>query len=179
MKTIYEKAKFMRKTFAIYVAAITMLLFHSLTWAGIRDDEVAVVKVYKEISASQVIYTYSVTNKGDRPITGLTIGHDYYRGHTELTGTYPRQVLAPNMWSSRIVRLEESNQYEVSWDIDSPNAAILPGQTVAGFRIITTQDNPLFTSSNWTVIVDGPPINASSRLQFVQGPAPNIDTVPP
>jgi hypothetical protein len=173
------KVKVMSKMLPTYVAAMSLLLFHSLTWAGMRDDEVAAVKVYKEVSASQVVYTYAVTNKGDCPIIGLTVGFDHYRGHTELTGSHPRQLSTPNQWSGRVVTLEESDQYEVSWDIDAPSAAILPGQTIAGFQIIAAQDSSLFTTSNWTVIVDGPPVNASSRLQFVQGPAPNIDTIPP
>ena len=163
----------------IYATAITVLLVHGLSLAGVRDLETALVKVYKEVSPSQIVYTYSVTNKGDRPIIGLTIGHDYYRGHTELTGAYPRQIFAPSLWSGRVVTLEESNQYEISWDISVPSAAILPGQTVAGFQIVTSQDSSLFTSASWTVIVDGPPVNASSTLQFVSGPAPNVDTVPP
>jgi hypothetical protein len=165
----------MTKLFAILAAAMTPLLVQGLSWAGVRDLETAVVKVYKEASGGQFIYTYAVTNKGDRSIIGLTVGHDFYRGYTELTGSHPRQVLSPGMWSSRVVTLEESNQYEVSWDIEAPSAAIQPGQTAMGFRIITTQDSSLFTTSNWTVIVDGPPVNASHRLELVQGPAPNID----
>jgi hypothetical protein len=176
---IYVKVRMMRKLLAISAAAISMLLVHGLSWAGVRDLETAVVKVYKEASGGQFIYTYAVTNKGDLPIIGLTVGHDFYRGHTELTGAHPAQIQSPNMWSSRLVTLEESNRYEVSWDIDAPTAAIQPGQTVAGFRIITAQDSPLFTSSSWTVIVDGPPVNASHRLEIAQGPAPNVDTIPP
>lgn len=160
-------------------AAGIALLLHGVTWAGVRDDEAAAVKVFKEVSANQVVYTYSVTNKGDRPIIGLTVGHDYYRGDTQLAGAHPTQILSPTTWAGRVVALEESDNYEVSWDIAVPTAAILPGKTMTGFRIIAAKDNPRFTSSNWTVIVDGPPSNASSALQLVQGPAPNVDTVPP
>lgn len=168
----------MRKIFTVCVAGIVILL-HGLASAGVRDDETAAVKVFKEFSANQVVYTYSVTNKGDRPIIGFTVGFDYYRGDSQLAGAHPSQILSPQAWSGRVVSLEESDKYEVSWDIAAPTAAILPGKTMTGFRIIAAQDNPRFTSSNWTVIVDGPPSNASSALQLAQGPAPNIDTVPP
>lgn len=168
----------MRKMMTVCAAGIALLL-HGVTWAGVRDDEAAAVKVFKEVSENQVVYTYSVTNKGDRPIIGLTVGHDYYRGDTQLAGAHPSQILSPTTWAGRVVALEESDNYEVSWDIAAPTAAILPGKTMTGFRIIAAKDNPRFTSSNWTVIVDGPPGNASSALQLVQGPAPNVDTVPP
>ncbi|HEY0491460.1 MAG TPA: hypothetical protein VGD30_18265 [Telluria sp.] len=177
VKSIHEVSN-MRKIFTVCAVGVAMLL-HGLAWAGVRDDEAAAVQVYKEVSANQVVYTYSVTNRGDRPIIGLTVGFDYYRGDTQLAGAHPSQILSPYAWSGRVVSLEESDNYEVSWDIAAATGAILPGKTMTGFRIIAAQDNPRFTSSNWTVIVDGPPSNASSALQFVQGPAPNVDTVPP
>lgn len=147
-----------------------MLLVQDVCWAGARDLKTAVVKVHKEASGSQFIYAYAVINNGDRPIIGLTVGHDYYRGQSELTGPHPSLIVSLHGWSSRVVILEESDRHEVRWDIETPNAAILPGQTATGFRIMAAQDRPQFTTSHWTVIMDGPPGNASHRLELAHDP---------
>jgi hypothetical protein len=169
----------MKNIFIRLSLTLIVIFNQQLAWSGMRDLETAQVAVYKEISSGKVIYTYAVTNKGNRPIIGLTIGHDFYKGNTELRGPYPNQILSPNKWAGRVVSLEESDRFEISWDIEDSSAAIPPGKTLNSFRIITSEDSPLFTSSNWTVIVDGPPVNASSQLIVGTGPSPNLDTTPP
>ncbi len=75
--------------------------------------------------------------------------------------------------------LEESDKYSVHWDITNHSASIKPGQTLSGFKIVMAREDTRLTSSNWTVIVDGPPASASSPLLLVEGPSPSIDSVPP
>lgn len=155
------------------------VLFSLACFAGPRDDAVAVVKAYKQVNASDVTYTYAVTNRGDLPLLSFTVGFDYYRGNPELSGAHPAAVLSPGQWQGQVVSLEESDRYEVRWDITAAAGSIKPGQTLSGFRIVLPRDDVRFGNSKWTVTVDGPPTHASSGLQLVQGPPPSLDTVPP
>jgi hypothetical protein len=142
--------------------------------AGPRDDEVAAVSVYKQATANQVVYTYTVTNKGERPITALSIGFDFYRGVPDLSGNVPTQLDSPAGWTARAITVEESDTYELRWE--NPQAPILPGQTVSGFSVTVPGEDPRFATSHWTVLVDGPPVHASALLQASSAP---VDTVPP
>ena len=151
----------------------------SLGHAGPRDDEVATVKVYKEASASSVTYTYSVTNHSEYSLTGVTVGFDYYRGNPVLSGTHPQQIIVPSQSEGYVESLEESDKYSVHWEITNPSASIKPGQTLSGFKIVMAREDTRLTSSNWTVLVDGPPASASSPLLLVEGPSASIDSVPP
>lgn len=167
----------MLKFFLKFTATMTLLLVHLMSTAGQRDDDIAVVKVYKEIRGSQYVYTYEVTNRGTTPIISFSVGFDYYRGDSQLSGSLPSLIRSPQLWEGGVVALESSDRYEVSWDISLPGNGIVGGGTAAGFQIITDRDEPKFTNASWTVIIVGAPTRASSRLQFVQGPAP--DTLPP
>lgn len=175
----FDRIEKMMKRLFVYTFTSLLLFVLSSVYAGVRDDEVASVKVYKEIFPSKVVYTYEVTNNGSLPLIGFTVGFDYYRGNPELSGVHPLQVISPAFWISRVVSLEESDRYEVSWDINDRLARINPGQTLVGFKIEMAQHDLRFTSSHWSVIVDGPPSNVSSTLQLVQGLPPATDTIPP
>jgi hypothetical protein len=142
--------------------------------AGPRDDEIAAVSVYKQVLTQQVVYTYTVTNKGDRPITALSVGFDFYRGVADLSGTVPTQLGSPAGWSARGITVEESDAYELRWE--NPQAPIEPGQTVSGFSVTVPAEDARFVQSHWTVLVDGPPVHASSVLQPSAAP---VDTIPP
>lgn len=163
------------KSFALCVFMAASSFGH----AGPRDDAVATVKVYKEASASAVTYTYSVTNRSEFPLTQVWIGYDYYRGNSELSGLDPQQIIVPSGWEGYVVSLEESDKYYVNWNIENHTASLKPGQTLSGFKIVMPRDDTRLASSNWTVIVSGPPASASSRLILVEGPTPSTDSVPP
>jgi hypothetical protein len=178
MKTHHALRSFMNRS-VNSLALCIVFATGSLGHAGPRDDEVATVKVYKEASASSVTYTYSVTNHSEYPLTGVTIGFDYYRGNPELSGTRPQQIIVPSQWEGYVVSLEESDKYSVHWEITNHSASIQPGQTVSGFKIVMAREDPRLTTSNWTVIVNGPPASASSPLLLVEGPSPSIDSVAP
>jgi hypothetical protein len=161
-------------------AAVTFFVALTSSFAamgGPRDDQVATVTVYKQVLPSSVTYTYSVTNNGEYPITGVSIGFDYYHGTSELGGTLPINALrAPTSWTGRIITLEESANFELRWETISQNA-LLPGQTITGFRVTLPQEDQRYVNSHWTVIVQGSPTFASSLLQQVA--TPPLDTVPP
>jgi hypothetical protein len=140
--------------------------------AGPRDDAIASVTVYKEVSPQEVQYTYTVTNKGDRPITSLRVGYKYY-GISELVGDHPQQIQSPCSWAGGVITLEESDQYEVNWE--SGQAPILPGQTLTGFRVTMPTEDDRFMRSHWTV--NGPAVQASAMLQPIANPG--SDTIPP
>ncbi|MFL6674183.1 MAG: hypothetical protein ACJ8LG_12950 [Massilia sp.] len=132
--------------------------------AGPRDDEVAAVSVSKQVLPQQVVYTYTVTNKGDRPITALSVGFDFYRGAFDLSGKVPARLGSPAGWSARSITVEESDAYELRWE--NPQAPIQPGQTVGGFSVTVPAEDARFAQSHWTVLVDGPPVHASSTVTY-------------
>lgn len=146
--------------------------------AGVRDDEVALVTVSKEVRADGVMFTYAVTNRGSRPIIGLSVGYDFYRGNVQLAGVWPTRLDAPPSWTATTVSLEQSDRFEMQWEIDQSGGGIQPGQSIALFRALVPADDAMYTNSQWTIIVDGPPLHASSRLSVVQGPGTG-DTVAP
>lgn len=148
-------------------------------FAGSRDDAIATVKVQKEISGLQVTYIYSITNNSEFPLISFTVGFDHYRGNPELSGPHPKLVKSPAEWDGYVVSLEESEKYEVRWDIRTTSASIKPGQTLRGFAVIPATDDPRLGNSSWTITLEGPPGQASSQLQLVQGPPTASDTVPP
>lgn len=166
----------MNKSIFRSVLSLLILLFHTVSLAGPRDDAMAEVTVYKEVTPSGVIYNYSVRNKSDVPIIGLTVGFDYYSGHSELTGADPINIGAPTNWSGRVISLEESDRYEINWEIKEPGARLEPGQTLSGFQITAAQNNPILASGHWTLNLDRAPVNISSRLRLVEG---SRDTIPP
>jgi hypothetical protein len=171
----------MRKKLGIcaLLALLGLLLGAGIGVAAQRDLEAAEVHVYKEVQADKVRYIYVVTNKGDSPITGLEVGFDHYIGEPTLAGDHPQKLLSPRGWTGTVTPLEESDMYSVAWEVESPASAIQPGQMRIGFVIETESDRAPLTSTNWTVTIDGPMTTASEKLVHIQGPAPNIDTLPP
>jgi hypothetical protein len=157
-------------------AFFAVLVLSVAAMAGPRDDQAATVTVYKQVSPSGVIYTYSVTNNGEYPITGVSIGFDYYHGTSELGGVLPTDIRAPASWAGRVITVEESANFELRWETAGQNA-LLPGQTVTGLRVVLPQEDQRYVSSHWTVIIQGPPTFASALLQQVA--TPPLDTIPP
>ncbi|MFC0682561.1 hypothetical protein ACFFGH_32420 [Lysobacter korlensis] len=161
------------------LALLGSLLGAGMGVAAQRDRDAAEVHVYKEVTPDKIRYIYVVTNNGDSPITGLEVGFDHYIGEPTLEGDHPQRLLAPRGWVSTVTPLEESDMYSVAWEVESPAAAIQPGQMRVGFIIETESDRAPLTSTNWTVTIDGPMTTASEKLVHIQGPAPNVDTLPP
>lgn len=160
------------------LAATVLACAVSLANSGPRDDEVASVTVSRATRPEGVVYSYALTNRGILPIIGLKIGYDFYRGEVQLSGSRPT-LLAPPSWAGTVISLEESDRFEIDWEVESRDAAIGPGQTVALFRAILPAENSAYQFGHWTVAVAAPPSNASGRLQFVQGPGPGPeDPVP-
>jgi hypothetical protein len=158
----------------LFVAAL--LAVPIAGFATSRDLEAASVTVYKQVFPDKVIYTYTVTNKGDSPIVNLTVGYDYYHGTPELPLELPTAITGPAGWSGGVITTEESATFQVSWETRASNA-LLPGQTTTGFRITVQQDKQPYTTGHWMVILNGPPTTASERLELVA--TPPLDTIPP
>jgi len=156
------------------------LLFASAsTFAGPRDELVANVSVYAHTLNNKVAYTYTIENAGDRPILGFSIGFDHYTGASELSGDHPKEVVSPDSWQSRIITLEESPYYEVRWEPGPGAERLAPGSSKTGFTVVMDSANPQLLNGHWTTIIDGPPSYASSRLEVLEGPPEDVDTVPP
>lgn len=149
--------------------------FLSMVQAAPCDESVASVTVYKEVLASEVVYHYTLTNKGQYPITAFSIGFDYYHGVPELSGANPQGIYSPASWSNRIIDMEESDNFEIRWETSS--SPLQPGQSLSGFKVSRTEHAQQFISSHWTAIIDGPPVHASSLLQIED--TPPTDSIPP
>lgn len=172
MGLIMELIMSIKRIFILMVASVSIC---SLVQAGPRDEAVASVTVYKETLAGEVVYHYTLTNKGLYPITAVSIGFDYYHGEPELSGLKPKNILAPALWSSRIIGMEESDNFEIRWE--SSSSPLHSGQTLSGFSVSRTEHDKRLVKSHWSVIIDGPPVHASSILQAID--TTSIDTVPP
>lgn len=144
-----------------YIFAFTA--FMPFVQAAPRDESTASVTVYKKVLANEIAYYYTLTNKGQYPITAVSVGFDYYHGVAELSGLNPQGIIAPASWSSQVISTEESNNYEIRWETSTP---LLPGQSLSGFKVSLVAHNQQFINSHWTVIIDGPPAHASSKLQI-------------
>lgn len=159
----------------ILMCIVVFSAFLPFVQAAPRDESVASVTVYKEALASEVVYHYTLTNKGQYPITAFSVGFDYYHGVPELSGLNPQGIYAPASWSSRVIDMEESDNFEIRWETSS--SPLQPGQSLSGFKVSRTGHDQRFINSHWTVIIDGPPVHASSILQVDD--TPPTDTVPP
>lgn len=144
-----------------------------------RDLAAAEVFVFTERVDGAFRYTYVVKNNGSAPVTSLEIGFDYYSGMPQLSGADPARVGAPGGWSGSIVNMDESNLFNIAWEPISAASAIQPGQMKSGFVVESMTHRPEFTSSKWTVIFDGGITAAAARLQQIQAPHPDADTLPP
>ena len=122
------------------LAATVLACAVSLANSGPRDDEVASVTVSRATRPEGVVYSYALTNRGILPIIGLKIGYDFYRGEVQLSGSRPT-LLAPPSWAGTVISLEESDRFEIDWEVESRDAAIGPGQTGALFRAILPAEN--------------------------------------
>lgn len=160
-------------------AALMLTLFVGPSCATERDLAEAEVFVYRESAGSGIRYTYVVKNKSDAPITQLEIGFDYYTGAPELGGDPPVRIGSPSGWTGEVVTMEESSFHSVKWEAPEAAQAIQPGQMKIGFVVDAVSAQPTYVDSHWTVILDGSINAASSRIEQVQGPAPNVDTLPP
>jgi hypothetical protein len=140
-----------------------LLLLCLFVQAAPGDESIASVTVYKEVLPSEVVYHYTLTNKGQFPITAVSIGLDYSRGVPELSGPDPKGIVAPALWTSRVINMEESDNFEIRWETSS--SPLRPGQSLSGFKVSRTGHDEQFINSHWTVIIDGTPVHASSILQ--------------
>lgn len=169
----------MSKAALLALMVVTAWSGTSTVRAAERDLAAAKVFVYKQDVGSVVRYTYVVNNKSDVPINQLEIGFDHYTGASELTGADPSRIGSPSGWSSRTVSLEESDYYSVIWDAPVAASAIRPNQTKIGFVMEVPTHQPQFVNSHWTVSIDGSIGTASSRIEQIEGPAPDVDTLAP
>lgn len=155
----------MKKTISYFLVMLLTVL-SSAAGAASRDDAMAKVTVYKQVNKSAAIYTYTVTNTGNRPITGFEMGYDYRHGVPELSGAFPT-ITSPVGWTGYVVTMEESDKFDVNWRSNT----IPPGQTVTGFSLTVPQENATYLSSHWTVAFHDNPMYASSLVQKRATPA--------
>jgi len=146
---------------------VAFTAFISFVQAAPRDESAASVTVYKKVLANEVAYYYTLTNKGQYPITAVSVGFDYYHGVPELSGLNPQEIIAPAFWSSRVISMDESDNYEIRWETSTP---LLPGQSLSGFKVSLAAHNQQFINSHWKVIIDGPSAHASSNFQIEKRP---------
>ncbi|MBA3486001.1 MAG: hypothetical protein H0T88_02220 [Lysobacter sp.] len=144
-----------------------------------RDLAAAEVFVYTERVVGGFRYTYVIKNNSSAPITGLEIGFDYYSGTPQLSGSDPARVGSPSKWTGSIVNMDESKFFNVAWEPLSAESAVKPSKMQSGFVLESPTHLPQFTTSKWTVTFDGGIIAASARLEQIQAPAPDADTLPP
>lgn len=122
------------------------------------------VKVSVEPSAGSTIYHYRVVNTGVRPITALQVGFDYYHGTPELLtmplnatqdGLPQSSVTSPPGWNVVMNTTEESGKVDLEWSVTSPAFAIAPGSNIAGFSVKVPNGDQTYTTSHWTVSLNG------------------------
>jgi hypothetical protein len=147
--------------------------------AGSRDEQMAIVAGYTHTINGRQAYTYIITNTGDNPILGFSIGFDHYTGSSELSGEHPLGVISPDSWESRIIALAESPYYEVRWEPIAGTDGLAPGASKSGFTIVMRNPTPRLLNRHWTAILGGPPTYASSSIEVLDGPPDDIDMVPP
>lgn len=140
-----------------------LLSVASLACAAPRDDAVVSVTVEKAPRGRTVIYTYRVTNNGAAPVRAFTVGFDHATGEPELTGDAP-VLSAPPGWKASIIRLEESDRFEIAWEAQSRVAALRDGRVSPPFRIKTVGECSICENGHWTVLQEGTPLHVTGRF---------------
>ena len=121
------------------------------------------VKVSVEPSSGFTIYHYRVVNAGTSPITALQVGFDYYHGAPELRtmplnaqdGLPQSSVTSPPGWNVVMNTTEETGNVDLEWGVTNPDAAIAPGSNLAGFSVTVPNSDQTYTTSHWTVSLNG------------------------
>ena len=149
---------------------VTVLLTNTSAFSGLRDEQLANVTVYVHTLDGKTAYTYTIRNTGKKSILGFSIGFDHYTGTSELNGAHPHEVLSPDSWQSRIISLEASPSYEVRWEPTPGTDNLNPGAMISGFTVVMNNPSTQLLNGHWTVILDGVPTYASSRLEVSDGP---------
>jgi hypothetical protein len=118
-------------------------------------------------------YEYRVVNRGPHRITAVRIGYDHSRGVFELqvtpkgwsfdSGLAQGTFTSPANWHVNVVTGEESPSVEIEWESNKDGTAdILPGQTLAGFSIITPEPDDNYLHGHWTAyLTDANPESAA------------------
>jgi len=133
-----------------------------------------------------VKYQYRVINSSSTSVVGFAIGSDYYHGVSEIhvapigwnfdNGLAGASSVSPAGWQSMVVTTEESPVVELEWR-NSGAADIQPGQSAAGFAVITPQQDNSYLTGHWTVFFSDSTI-ASANLVIDDNPVP-VDNTPP
>jgi hypothetical protein len=115
--------------------------------------------------AGAVKYQYWVVNNSPFPVTSIVIGLNYFSGLSEIQtppagwsvdgGLPASSSSSPNGWTAKVIPTEDTSLLQFEWDASTPSAAIAPGQTLQGFSIILLQPDVTYSSSDWTVYVNG------------------------
>lgn len=121
------------------------------------------VKVSVEPSSGFTIYHYRVVNSGTSPITALQIGFDYYHGTPELKtiplnaqdGLSRSSATSPPGWNVVMNMTEETGSVDLEWSVTNPNSSIAPGSSLAGFSVKVPNSDQSYTTSHWTVSLNG------------------------
>jgi hypothetical protein len=110
------------------------------------------------------LYGYLVINNSPFAITSVVIGLDHVSGLAELrtpprgrsltTGIPRSNVASPAGWAARIIPTEDTDLLHLEWKASSPDSAIAPGKPQA-FSVLVPQADASYTSSHWTVYVNG------------------------
>ncbi len=148
---------------AVYLSFVACVAFLSQTTHAQQVPPID-VKVSVETSSGVTIYHYRVVNNGTHPITALQIGFDYYHGDPELAtiplgvtqaGLPQSTVTSPTGWNVVINSTEDTAKVDLEWSITNPDAAIAPGQSLAGFSVKVPGSDATYTNSHWTVSLNG------------------------
>lgn len=129
----------------------------------------------KEVAEASVTYRFQLKNTGGHELLGLGVGYDHDRGETEFAGPHPLRIASPPGWVGRVITLEESDRFQVQWEVEKPGRGLLPGKSLGGFEVVWDQDRPEIAASHWTAIQAGPPPVASARISANQGGMPVPD----
>jgi hypothetical protein len=122
------------------------------------------VKVSVEPSSGFTIYHYRVVNAGTSPITALQIGFDYYYGAPELQtmplnaqedGMPQSSATSPPGWNVVMNTTEETDKVDLAWSVTNLDASIAPGSSLAGFSVKVPNRDQTYTTSLWTVSLNG------------------------
>ena len=112
------------------------------------------------LASGGTVYHYKVINNDIKPIVKLMVGRDYYHGVSELTDppegwtfgvASSANISSPQGWRAAVISEEESPYMEVQWR--NPEVGMIePGQTLAGFSVVTPAPNPTYSNAHWTVV---------------------------
>jgi hypothetical protein len=121
----------------------------------------AVVRVKKETSSTGVIYHYRIENKTGYPVAELEIGSDYTHSGDAKLNVFPlnwsfdrglpaSSSTSPSGWKMKVVQMEESNNFNLSWE---PTAEkFLSGPSVDGFSIKVPKEDPTYAEGGFFVV---------------------------